>query len=138
MTIARTVWILVLAGISVKAREKILVYVQHAWKAPENILNQAKETASRMFESAGVRIDWHGEAPPRLQPEGAIILQMTSDTPKDFMPGGVVFAFRMRAFTSESFGTGWHGWKRGPAWREVLLAHAMVHEVPGAGMWRHM
>jgi hypothetical protein len=130
MTIARTVGMLILAGVSALAKEKVPVYVQHASFVPEAVLSQAKGIAYGMLENVGVRIEWHGElSASRQLADQAIVIQMTTDTPKDFMPGAFAFASPYEGVHITVF------WNR-MTWAQahsnlapVLLAHVIVHEI---------
>ena len=93
---------------------------------PERLLVfQAEGLASRILESAGVKIVWHGN---RSCPADAIVVRVSSQTPSEEAPGAlafsrpfegihvVVFLDRIRQATD-------------PRAAPALFAHVLAHEV---------
>jgi hypothetical protein len=109
---------------------EVTVYVQGLPVVPLPVLNRAQVLANGMFAGVDVRIDWRAGQPPRRQSQhqGAILVEIVTDTPRELLPGALAFARpfegvrinvfydRVRAATE-------------PELTPNVLAHVLVHEI---------
>jgi hypothetical protein len=115
-------------GVSARAEQKTIIYVNNE-ATPSPVLLLAEARATRMFSSAGVRIEWHGQTPDGRQvPEGAIAIRIAPQTPAGFLPRALPFT---RPFEGVHIIVFWDRIQRAtrPASPAVVLAHVMVHEI---------
>jgi hypothetical protein len=118
-------------AVAMSARaDEVTVYVQGFSVVPAPVLNRAQVLAKEIFEGVGVKIDWRRGQPPRRQSQhqGAIMVQIVTDTPKELKPGALAFA---RPFEGVHIDVFYDRVKAatGPELTPNVLAHVLVHEI---------
>src|SRR5262245_55837435 len=112
------------------ADRKVTVYIQDNAVVPHPVLAYARDLAAKIFEGAGVRIDWRSSHPSGTQPhdERAIAVSMAVNTPADYHPGALAYA---RAFDGVNITVFWDRVEDPPraAPPQVILGHVLVHEI---------
>ncbi|MGD0579419.1 MAG: hypothetical protein ABSC08_10875 [Bryobacteraceae bacterium] len=91
---------------------------------------QARMIASALFQTAGVKLEWHtGLRFCEAQRDQVILVSLSMNTPKDLLPGALAYA---RPFEGvhikvlyDRIATGAHS----PQLRPYLLAYVIVHEI---------
>ncbi len=108
----------------------VKVYVLRDISDPTLNIFRAQTIASQIIAGAGVRIKWQLGAPRRSEREGAMIIDLTSDTPKTLAPGALAYSQVFEGVHIKVF------WDRvqntvngGSRLRTSLLAHVMAHEI---------
>jgi hypothetical protein len=93
-------------------------------------ISWAENIVSHILAGAEVRIKWQLGEPRRRERDGAIIIDVTSDTPKTLAPGALAYAQVFEGVHIKIF------WDRvqntingGSRLRTFLLAHVMTHEI---------
>jgi hypothetical protein len=115
-------------GISARAEQALLVYVEDVNSVPPAVLRRAQDIAAGMFAGVGVRVEWREGRPKPLQREPAIVVHMAIDTPPEFMPGAFALARVYEGVHITVF------WDRVQRMRSslaagVVLGHVLVHEI---------
>jgi hypothetical protein len=129
MKITTVAAVAIAVAMNARATE-VTVYVQGLSVVPLPVLNRARVLANGMFAGVDVKIDWRTGQPPRResQHQGAIMVEIVTDTPRELKPGALAFARpyegvhidvfydRVRAATE-------------PELTPNVLAHTLVHEI---------
>lgn len=114
----------VLGGAAMNDSRQIQIYSRYNNLVSPTVEAGSKDLARRMFAAINVEIVWHTGVPSHLAP-GAIVIEMTTNTPDTLKPGALAYAFpyegihiRVLFDRVQKLGDN----------REVL-AHVIVHEV---------
>jgi hypothetical protein len=121
----------VAVGMSARAEQAVPVYVEDdtVGPRPRFVMNQARLIAAGMFSGAGVQIEWRRHAPANGKlPAGAVVITLTSHTPKDLLPGALALSLPYEGVHIRVF---WDRVERTtlPTTAAVVLAHVLVHEI---------
>ena len=90
-------------------------------------VESAAARASSMFLSAGVKLDWHGEASDCKGRPDAMVVSFRAMTPKTFHPGALAYAFPYEGVHIEVFYD--RVAQADPALLPSLMANVIVHEM---------
>ena len=115
-------------------KQHVIVYFQDKSDVPLEVKNRAKELASAMFISAGVKIDWRNGEPSPSSPK-ALAIRLARNTPSTEKPGALAYTNPSERVHIVVF---WDRLELGLIPTE-LLAHVMVHEITHIleGLSRH-
>jgi hypothetical protein len=115
-------------GISARAEQRLLVYVQDVTAVPPQVLRRAQDLAAEMFAGVGVQVEWREGRPKPAQGEPAIVVHMAIDTPTEFKPGAFAFA---RVYEGVHITVFWDRVQRmrSSLTAGVVLGHVLVHEI---------
>ena len=119
----------VAVGMSAWAEQAVPVYVEDGTVVPRFVMNQARLIAAKMFSGAGVQIGWRRHVPANGKlPAGAVVIVLTSHTPKDLLPGALARSLPYEGVHIRVF---WDRVERAtlPTPAAVVLAHVLVHEI---------
>jgi hypothetical protein len=87
----------------------------------------AAPRASMLFRSAGVKLKWHSDVSFCRGKRDAIVFSLSTNTPKNFLPGALAYALPYEGVHIEVF------YDRialdDPDLVPFLMAHVMVHEI---------
>jgi hypothetical protein len=118
-----------LVGLPARAQRNVTVYVNLDVNT-RGALSQAQDVAARIFEEAGVRVNWRTGRPSGLQSkrEPAIMVSLAERTPADYLPGALAAA---RVFEGVHITVFWDRIESRSRWAptSVVLAHVLVHEI---------
>lgn len=114
---------------SVRA-DDVTVYVQGLSVVPAPMLGRARGLANEIFAGVGVKIDWYTGQPPRSQrsPQTPIVIEMTTGTPRERLPGALAFALPYEGVHIDVFYDRVHEATE-PQLTPNVLAHVLVHEI---------
>jgi hypothetical protein len=90
-------------------------------------VERAAAKASSMFLSAGVKLEWHGEASLCQGNRDAMVLSFITSTPKAFHPGALAYALPYEGVHIQVFYD--RIAQSYPDLVPSLMAHVMVHEI---------
>ncbi|MGD0000452.1 MAG: hypothetical protein ABSE21_10165 [Bryobacteraceae bacterium] len=94
------------------------------------VLATAKMTASRLFLSAGIQLEWHADGPScRARADQVIPVSLSTNTPEDLLPGAMAFN---RPYEGAQVRVFYDRITNGPHFPQLqpyLLAHVLVHEI---------
>jgi len=117
------------AGAATKSdRQKVVVCIEGSSDAP---VSDALARASRMFRRAGVKLEWHSRLSfCKWQGDQAIMVSLSTNTPKTFHPGALACAFLHESVHIQVF------YDRIALYSHssdellpYVLAHVIVHEI---------
>jgi hypothetical protein len=124
----RTTAILPLLGLSLYGGDKppaVIVCINPGGDL--ETVERAQTTAARIFASVGVRIEWRKPASCPDGPDQPIIADLTSHTPKDYLPGAFGFAL---PFEGVHIGVFYDRLSTIQVYRRPnVLAHVLAHEI---------
>jgi hypothetical protein len=110
--------------------DEVTVYMQGSSVVPAVALNRARVLANEMFASVDVKIDWRTGQPTRSlsRSEKPIVVEMTTDTPRELKPGALAFAGPYEEVQIDVFYDRVRA-ATGPELTPNVLAHVLVHEI---------
>lgn len=110
--------------------DEVTVYVQGLSVVPAPVLNRAQTLANGIFAAAGVSIDWRRGQPSRLQSQlqSQIVVEMTTQTPRERKPGALAFATPYEGVHIQLFYDRVQAATE-PELTPAVLAHVLVHEI---------
>ena len=103
----------------------LIVYLVGSGVIPLEVLPAAKATANRMFEAAGVRLEWRKGQPSHTSAEQPVVITFRSGTPYNLLPGALARSQPFEGVHVTIFYDRVALWS-GPT---AVLAHVMVHEI---------
>jgi hypothetical protein len=127
------------AGQTKEPADRILTAYVSASSVPLVLIAPAKRIATRLFETAGVRVRWRNGDPPDsvLRSEGAVAVRILNETPLALQPGAYGYALpyeghHVTLFLDRLRCSDTHT-------SDAILAHVLVHEITHLlqGMTRH-
>jgi hypothetical protein len=92
-------------------------------------LNWAKGVTSLIFADAGVRIKWRCGEPDRWETPMPILINLTSHTPDELLPGALAYARVFEGVHIRIFLDRLRPGATDPRVGTFLLAHVMAHEI---------
>jgi hypothetical protein len=109
---------------STSDRQKLVICLEDGKHAG---VESATAKASSMFLSAGVKLEWHGEASFCKGNSDAMVVSLMTSTPKAFHPGALAYALpyegvHIRVFYDRIA-------QADPDLSPSLMAHVIVHEI---------
>jgi hypothetical protein len=110
--------------------DEVTVYVQGISVVPAPVLSRAQALANDIFSAAGVGIDWRRGEPSRLesQLQRQIVVEMTTQTPRERKPGALAFAAPYEGVHIQVFYDRVQTVTE-PELTPAVLAHVLVHEI---------
>ena len=90
-------------------------------------VESAAAKASSMFLSAGVKLEWHGEASFCKSNSDAMVVSLMTSTPKAFHPGALAYALPYEGVHIQVFYD--RIAQSDPDLVRSLMAHVIVHEI---------
>src|SRR5579862_1286428 len=105
-------------------RQRLVVCIEDGKHAG---VADARAKASSLFLSAGVNLDWHGEAGFCKGQADAIVVSFRQSTPKTFHPGALAYALPYEGVHIEVFYD--RIAQADPALLPALMANVIVHEM---------
>jgi hypothetical protein len=107
--------------------DEMTVYVKGFAAVPAPVLHQSQVLANEMFTRVNVKIDWHRDAPSRLQWR-PIMVEIATGTPAQRAPGALAFALPYEGVHIVVFYDRIQEATQ-PELTPNVLAHVLVHEI---------
>jgi hypothetical protein len=107
--------------------EESKVTVCMTWEQHSVESRQAQEIATKMFADIGVQVEWRADR-NSCAANGAIVIRLTEDTPRNYHPGAFAFAQPYEGVHIKVFFDRIRESVKPPTVR-CFLAHVLAHEI---------
>lgn len=109
------------------AAATVMVCVEKAAAVQQDLLDRAELTAGRMFGSIGLKIEWSNRGRSCLQELQPIVLSVTTDTPRHYLPRAYGMALPYEGYHIRMFYDRIQPMR--PDEIVPLMAHVLAHEI---------